>query len=492
MLLIKDLTFKFLDATRPIIDGINLKVEKGDFILVTGDSGSGKTTLAQAIGGFLFSSDKGEICGEVLFKDESLREYSLADISQKIFLVQQNPDNQFCTLMVQDEIAFGLENQGISPNEIQERIDYALKSVHASELLKRDLRTLSGGEKQKVAIATALAMRPEVIILDEPTAFLDNPSIAQLTEILQELIKHKEITLIVIEHKYHEFLRFHPKVFSLENGNLKLLALENLDSFPYFKLIETSIGLKEHYLKKVVEFENVNIYRNEKRILQIEELNVREGDFVSLTGKNGSGKTTLLYGLLGLTPINGKKTFVLNKEYSDSRELGKTGQAGIVFQNPNHQFFTESVVDEINYPIDNYGRDIINRSDWLTKLLRKFGLDHHKNTHPIKLSYGQKKRLSVASVLSFQPKLLLLDEIFIGQSIKESVFLLKLILTYVVEFSAAVILVNHIPNLVNSYVNRTVFLEDGSVAFDGSPEEINSGRFLFGYGSHVKGENART
>jgi energy-coupling factor transport system ATP-binding protein len=465
MIRVEHLSFKYEKDQQLLLNDINLEIKDNDFIVITGKSGCGKTTLALAICGYLFEQNKECITGIININGRDIREMDFGSISNEIYLVQQNPENQFCTLTIQDEIAFGLENQGMEPKIINERVDWALQSVNASEIRHRDLRTLSGGEQQKVAIASAVAMQPRIIILDEPTSFLDIKSTKHILDILMQLKKKEKLTLIVIEHKLSHLVPFNPKIILLDKGRILPLPIgQNEEHIQRKNIFREKNNNKSK--DPVIEIKDLILCKGNKEILDIKNLKVYPGEFISLLGDNGSGKTSLLYTMLGINKNNCGTIKIFGKTVRSFRSSNKNGKIGIVFQNPNHQFFTDSVYDEIIFPIKNYFKQERKYSNWVAELIHKFELDDFIDFHPLKLSYGQKKKLSIASVLSYQPELLLLDEIFIGQSVEEIIFIMQLLDDYKNEFSATIILVNHQPDIVGIFADRTIILEDGKISSD--------------------------
>ncbi|MCD6148501.1 ABC transporter ATP-binding protein, partial [bacterium] len=213
--------FSFRYNKKWVLKEINLEIKRGDFVLIAGKSGSGKSTLALAISGFL--KGKGEKKGNIYFKGKNVDEYELFDLAKNIGIVQQDPENQICTLNVTDELSFALENMCLDKKEIEKRIKWALSIVGAENLRDRDTFSLSGGEKQKIAIASILAMKPDVIIFDEPTSNLDPKVTLEIFNVIKRIREKANITVIVIEHKWEYIMKYVNKIALLEDGRLKVI-----------------------------------------------------------------------------------------------------------------------------------------------------------------------------------------------------------------------------------------------------------------------------
>jgi len=461
MIKVEDLCFKYQHEKPLILDHLNLEVREGEWLVITGESGCGKSTFALGLAGFLVHTIPGEITGSIIVNEKDVLKESSASISEDVFLVQQNPETQFCTLTVKEELAFGLENRRFPPEEIEKSVSRALSALNAEDLIDKQINELSGGQQQKVAIATALALEPKILILDEPTSNLDPTATNTLFQTLSELRKQEQLTVIVIEHKSWIFKDLATRQLVMKNGCL----FEEEQG----KLISSSINNKKSSLidktSPVVELNNYRISFSKTQVLKINELKIFPGEIISLMGPNGSGKTSLLLSLFGLIGFEAKVNQIFGKPITQKKDKFVYKNRGIVFQNPDHQLFCDSVDEEIYFaPKNLYGKDF--DDIYIGGLIEKFELGKSLDSHPFQLSYGQKGRLNMASVLSFKPGLLLLDEIFIGQDLNHVLFLLETISEYVKHESASAILVNHSAWPVFNYASRMIFLDKQQVLID--------------------------
>jgi len=464
---VRNLSFKYEGREYKTLDNINLDINLGELIVITGESGCGKTTFALALTGYLSHLYAGEYFGNICINDEKIEEKSLTEIAEEIFLVQQNPQNQFVTLTVRDEIAFGLENKEIDSLKIRARIKKALQAVYAEELIDRNIDTLSGGEKQKIAIATAIALQPKIIILDEPTSNLDIKSTNNIYKVFKRLIEQKEITLIIIDHKLNELMYFSPRILKLKQG--KIIPQRSNQEFLNLSRKLRDRGRKDYkreIIKKAIQLKDVSVLRNENEVLKISSLEINKGEIVSILGNNGAGKSSFILGLMGILHSTGQKRVVLDNHILDIKRKRYPEKFGLVFQNPDHQFFCETVEDEIIFPFRNfYPSDNFN-SERIINASELDDLYSELKTHPIKLSYGQKKRLGIAAVLAYHPELLFLDEIFIGQSNSDIIRIMSTLDDYRKKNNATVLIINHQPGIVHQYADRVIFFDEGRILFD--------------------------
>jgi energy-coupling factor transporter ATP-binding protein EcfA2 len=466
MIQLRDFSYRYRDNDRYALQGVSLEIEEGELVLLTGPSGSGKSTLFLALAGFLFSRFAGEHSGEVEIAGlDPSREpiYRIADV---VGLVQQNPEDQFCTLMVEDEIAFGLENRRVPADEIGEKLAWSLEAVGATHLRHRPLHTLSGGEKQKVALAAILAAGPRVILFDEPTSNLDIPSTREIFKLILELRQRTNLTLLVIEHKL-DFLQYaHPRLINMESGRIVPSPANMEDRLGTLRPPRFPARKEEPLL----EVKGLSAGYDGTPVLSGINLILHPGEMVSLMGDNGSGKSTLLFSLLGLIPPLAGSLRCQGRNLKDLAPASLYREIGMVFQNPDHQIFSPTVWKEATLGAENFHLPLDSYQDSTRRLLERAGLGDRLQDHPFQLSFGEKRRLNLISVLCYQPRILLLDEIFVGQDQENALFLLGLVVDYAEEGNC-VVLVNHKLSYYTRVATRLVFLRNGRITIDGTRVE---------------------
>jgi energy-coupling factor transport system ATP-binding protein len=477
MISVQGLTYRFRASQRDALRDVNLTIGEGEFVVVTGPSGCGKSSLALAIGGYLFRQYDGEASGHVTVGGMDARRRPIYDLADVVGLVQQNPEQQFCTLTVQDEVAFGLENRRLPPSEIRERLAWALEIVGARHLADRALADLSGGEKQRVAVASVMAARPQVLILDEPTSSLDPTATAEVLRVIARLRERKAhqdeppMAVVVIEHKVDYLSAYAPRWVAMDRGQIARDG--SLLDRP---LPESSASLHRSTRSRApsgeptVRVKDVSVDYGGPPVLREVSTEMRGGEFVALMGDNGSGKTTLLRCLMGLVKPNVGSVSVLGHDTRRTPVSELARQIGYVFQNPEHQLFCDSVWQEATFASRNVGALGPLSEAYIGRLLDRGGLGERREDHPYRLSYGEKRRLNLISVLGHGPRLILLDEPLIGQDAGNIAFLMGLLQERVAD-GATVVMVNHNPKVTRRYAGRLVFLSRGRVLVDAPTEE---------------------
>jgi energy-coupling factor transport system ATP-binding protein len=469
---IRHFSYTYPGAEAPALQDINLEIEQGSFVVVTGKSGCGKSTLGKALAGFLFQDENPNYSGEILVNGTAMDQAPLYSASERVAYVQQNPEDQFCTLTVQDEIAFGLENRCVDPQKIAQEIRNALDVVNGSDLIDRPLAGLSGGEKQKVAIASMLALSPDVLILDEPTSNLDPIATRNVFTTLHHMLKNRKITVIIIEHKLSQLVSLDPQWVIMDQGQILpgMQVAGFIEPHPEPNAMIREMSPKLTQTEPIVHLANVSLMRQGKTILSDITLDLFSGEFISLMGANGSGKTTLLHTMMGLTPYKEGSLTLFGRDVTKTKTSDLVSQTGFIFQNPDHMLFTQSVWDETVFTARNLKLltpELVNEAEvWLDQL----GMSGSRFLHPNRLSYGEKRRLNLVSALLHHPNLLLVDELLIGQDMQNAHLWMATLSEYAAKGNT-VLLVNHHPELTQKYCDRILMLDNGQLVIDAPVED---------------------
>lgn len=459
---VSHLSYRYAHNQQKTLQDVDLRIDSGEWVLVSGRSGSGKTTLAYAMAGILYHQGLGAYEGSVRVGECYHDQTALYEIADVVGFVQQNADDQFCTLSVEDEIAFGLENKCISHEQMQERIQKALVRTGIAHLRERSLFELSGGEKQKVAIASILALDPAILILDEPTSNLDLESTRAIFDVLKELRRRTNLTVIVIEHKVRMFNDLFDRCIYMEDGRITYDGPIQ-ESPLYNKEMQVFPRNQDHEEKQPTALLQLQGWRHPNGngfCLDIPKLELFPGEIVALMGANGSGKTTLLKTLVGM---NGKTEGSLTWEQEPLSALSSP-QVGLVFQNADDQIFMQTVAEEVAFSLGAFGYEKERRAALSEQMLAYFGLGEKKENHPHHISYGEKKRLNLASVIVYEPRILLLDEIFIGQDLYQTEYILNKLFA-LREKGYLILTAIHDLNLMQIMADRVLYIEKGRMRF---------------------------
>jgi energy-coupling factor transport system ATP-binding protein len=480
---VRNLSFAYEGNAEPALQGINFEAHSGELIIVAGPSGSGKSTLARCLTGFIPAEYPGQFEGSIIIEGHDTRNHSIRHLARLINLIQQDPDSQLVTLHVTNEVAFGLENFQYIPEQIQSQIQWALKAVNAENLYQRNTHTLSGGEKQKVVIASFLGLGSPILIFDEPTARLDPQTTNEVIKSIAALHKQGN-TILVIEHRIQPFLDIASRIILMNNGSIcydgtpnqlliqpKILTELGVALHPSI-YSEATNGLSEQKpdLLKIHQLTFTYPRIEEKSIpqpaLQNVTFSVPPGEIIALMGANGSGKTTLLLQIMGLLKPNSGSIVLQEHNIHECPVSQLARNIGFVFQNPIHQLFAPTVQEEVLLASKHLGfpEPQIARKNAL-ELLKHFGLLTYQNQSPYTLSLGEQRRLTIASILVHQPKLLLLDEPFIGQDYR-NVHQLMTVVRQEASRGTAVLLATHDSTIAEQYCHRLLFLFEGRLLID--------------------------
>ncbi|OGO19311.1 MAG: hypothetical protein A2Z14_01200 [Chloroflexi bacterium RBG_16_48_8] len=480
MIYIQNLSVDYGDG--PAIKDITLEVKSGECILITGPSGCGKSTLAYVLSGLIPHAIPAHVQGQVRVAGMDVLHQALPDIAQRVGMVFQNPSSQLFHLSVQDEVAFGPRNLGLDEEKVRARTDWALAATGMLPLRERNPAELSGGQKQNLAITAVLAMQPQLLVLDEPTASLDVPSTRKVMETLKNLQTRHGITIVLIEHRLAEVFDLVDRVILMDEGRilsdgsptkvfasrqtrekfgLRRLPEEPLDSWE--TLIKPD-GHPTHPASPLLSLEKVTAGYNRHPIIEEIDMTLYSGEFTALVGDNGVGKTTLALVASGLIkPQKGHVRF-----HSGSKPRPGLDVA-LLFQNPTEQLFTDSVDEEVAFGPENYG---IFNPELHLQTLTKADLVELQHRRPFTLSAGQQQRTALAACLALRPKLLILDEPTLGQDWSHLQLLMDFLLT-LNQQGTTILLISHDYKLVYHYAQRIFLMEAGRIKLEGQVEKLH-------------------
>ena len=455
----EDIVFKYRETSKEnIIDGFTYSFNKGEIYLITGFSGCGKSTLANVLAG-LYPSSKGILSkGEVRLFGKEISEYPPEKRAEYIMMMFQNADTQFCMDIVRDEIIFCLENIAFPVKKIDEVVESVLKKIGIEYLKYRKISSLSGGEKQKLSLACILAVSPEIIILDEPFANVDYESSQEIVNILKNINREKEVTIIAVDHRISlwkdiDYTLLHlGKGCSFVDKNIDKYLVDIIDEEEYRNNFSKRYKDFEER-KDAVAVENLDISYKKELILKDINLAIKEGGITSIIGKSGTGKTSLLKAIAGIYKISHGNIKIFGTDIKKIKDKVFINNVGIVFQNPQNQFITYKVIDEIMFTMRNrYPKEdeklLVEKSE---NLLKEFELYKYRNFSPFSLSQGQQRKLAVLSMLGAGQKIILCDEPTYGQDNKTSIEIMEFLKRKAIEENITVVMVSHDKNLVFRY-----------------------------------------
>jgi len=445
-----------------------------------------RSTLAHTLTGLIPHDIFAHVQGEVRVDGLNPAQAAPGEVAARVGLLFQDPESSFATLVVEDEIAFGLENLRLPPAEMPARMHTALRQVGMGDFLTRRLETLSGGEAQRVALAALLAMQPPALILDEPTANLDPAATREFFETLATLKSRH--TILLIEHKLAACAHLADRVLLLDGDGRLLAAGEPQHVFREHRAAIDVAGiwlppeldperpprtdfppLEAH--PPAVAVDGLSFGYGDEPLLRDLHFTIPQGDFVALLGPNGAGKSTLARLLIGLIPPPPGCVHLFGEPVERLSVAEVTERAGYVFQNPEHQFVADRVHDELAYSLRARGWEEARIRARVDELLARFGLQAHADRNPFTLSQGQKRRLSVATMLAAGQRLLILDEPTFGQD-RRTAYALMDSMAELNRQGVTILMITHDMRLVREYARRALVLHQGRLIFDGTPADL--------------------
>ena len=518
MISFKNFSFKYNNVVDKTLKNIDLTINKGEKVLIVGPSGSGKSTLSHCINGLIPFSYNGEIEGELIIDNIKPYEESLSDVSKKVGTILQDQDSQFIGLSVGEDVAFNFENNAMPLNEMKVKVIDALELVNMVDFINHSPYELSGGQKQRVSLAGVLGSDAEVLLFDEPLANLDPASGKEIMQLINDIHEKTNKTIIIVEHRIEDVLEQpFDKVIVVNKGEVQgfgtpdeilksdLLKNNGLREPLYLeamKLAGCDISKSEN-LKDLnnIDEKNKEVLKNwfnnetsnkdsiikEEKILEVKNLafshdgikntindvsfHLNKGEILAVLGNNGAGKSTLCRLITGILKPQ-KGSIFLNNQCIDSWSIKQKGSAiGYVMQNPNQMISQHMIKDEIALGLKcrNYSKEEIDKK--VEEVLKICGLYPYRNWPVSALSYGQKKRVTIASILAINPEVIILDEPTAGQDYKHYTEFME----FIKELSAqgiSIILITHDMQLTLEYCHRAVVLSGGEKIADDKPSNI--------------------
>ncbi|SKB00310.1 energy-coupling factor transport system ATP-binding protein [Caloramator quimbayensis] len=517
----KNFSFRYKNLKAPTLKNINLDIEAGQKVLIAGPSGSGKSTLAHCINGLIPFTYKGEITGSLEINGIRPYEKSIYEISKYVGTILQDQDGQFVGLSVGEDVAFSYENDNVPVDIMHKGVNKALKEVEMINFIKEVPHNLSGGQKQKVSIAGILATSANILLFDEPLANLDPYSSKKAMDTIDSIHKNQNKTVIVVEHRIEDVLEHDfDRIIVIDNGEIvadgtpdellpdnilsyyglreplyievlkscnirlskedKISKIENVKKFKdsIVKDYNLNSKVKDESDKKVVlSVENISYkyYKDSEYVIKDISFNINSGEVMAILGNNGAGKSTLLKVISGIARQQ-EGTIKYMGEPIDRWSVKKRGQViGYVMQNPNHMITKNIVFDEVAFGLRNNGYD----EDFVKKrvedTLKVCSLYQYRNWPIMSLSYGQRKRVTIASILAMQPKIIILDEPTAGQDYRNYREFMSF-LDDIKKTGISIVMITHDMHLALEYAQRAVVMSEGRLIINDTVYNVLSNK----------------
>ena len=520
----ENFSFQYLAQGKPTLNNINLTIYEGEKVLFVGPSGSGKSTISNCINGLVPFLYKGNIEGSLKINGKDTKDMSIFELSKHVGTVLQDPDSQFIGLTVGEDIAFSLENHCIEQNKMKEKVLEVSKIVEVEDLLKNSPNSLSGGQKQRVTLGGVMVGEANILLFDEPLASLDPKSGKKAIELIDSIQKNNNKTIIIIEHRLEDVLHCDvDRIIVVNDGqivadmsteeilssnvlnevgireplyitalkyanceinkdikpqNIKTLSIdtykEKIKSW-YNDVLEE---IKEDKKEVILELKNIDFsYDKNKKILNGISFRIYKGEMVSIVGKNGAGKSTISKLILGFYKPQKGSILLENKDLSNSTIKERADEIGVVMQNPNQMISKAMIFDEVALGLKMRGINEEEIKERVFKALKICGLYEFRNWPISALSFGQKKRVTIASILVLNPKIIILDEPTAGQDFKHYTEIMEF-LKELNNLGITIVMITHDMHLMLEYTNRTIVLSNGEKIAEGAPSEILTNSYI--------------
>ena len=514
----KDFSFQYRVQAEPTVKNINLSIYEGEKVLIVGPSGSGKSTLAHCINGLVPFFYDGIVTGQLNINGNDATKMNIFELSKIVGTVLQDPDSQFIGLTVGEDIAFKLENYCISQDEMIDRVDKSAELVDIKKEIYSSPYKLSGGQKQRVTLAGVTVDDVKILLFDEPLASLDPATGESAIELIDKMQKQNNKTAIIIEHRLEDVLHCDvDRVIVMDKGEiiadttideiirkdilrkvgireplyltalryadceindtLKLKNIETLELGEYKEKLKDWYENIEVYecdenQNPILELDNINFsYNNEKQILKNVSFKINKGDMAAIVGRNGAGKSTISKLVCGFyKPTSGRILFD-GKDMVDYTIKERSEKIGFVMQNPNQMISKTMVYDEVAFGLKIRGLSDSEIKERVEETLRICGLYGYRNWPISALSFGQKKRVTIASILVLNPDMIILDEPTAGQDFKHYTEIMEFLVD-LNKKGVTILMVTHDMHLMLEYTNKVIVLSEGEKIADNIPAYI--------------------
>ena len=534
---LNNISYSYPSSVEPSLKNVSLIVEKGKFIVLMGSTGAGKTTLSLCLKGLIPQLLEGKLTGQVSVAGKDVRKTAVQSLSKVLGLVLQDPETQIIERTVEEDTAFGPRNFLVPFDVIKQRVNNTLEKVRLKGYNQRLTEELSGGEKQRLAIAGVLVMEPKILVLDEPTSELDPIGRSEIYETLDDLRRKKDLTILLVEHSSEELIHKADEVVVLNQGevawrgvppelfrNIPLLRQWGIKPLPVSQIgwyfyekgwisfdqipldIPSAEGLirallpkyghwqgqghaqgqgqrKDRLLKQepnlsaevsAVQVSNlIYQYNSGQPALRGINLTIEAGEFVALIGQNGAGKTTLAKHFNGLLKPTNGEVTVEGMNTLHYDTSYLSKTIGYVFQNPDHQIFSATVEKELEFGLKNACFKSQEIKERVEQVLQYTGLERYRSVHPFSLGKGERQMIAVASILVLKPKLLIIDEPTTGSD-WAGVQTMMALIRKLHAAGTTIIMISHDMDLVTQYAKRVIVMKDGGILLDGTPQDVFS------------------
>lgn len=518
MIEFKDFSFQYKSQKKPTLHHINLEIKEGEKVLIVGPSGSGKSTLGHCINGLIPFAYPGKKEGKLFIEENDSEKLDIFSSSKLVGTVMQDADSQFVGLNVGEDIAFSLENNAVNTDKMHEIVKKVANLVGMGEFLEQSPLELSGGQKQDVCMAGVMVDEAPILLFDEPLANLDPATGKLVIELIDEINKTQKKTIIIIEHRLEDVLhRPVDRIVLVNNGEIladckpeELFATTLLEDngirLPLYVQAmkyadvdlskvknladDTDYDLQDQK-EKLVHWYNTNktgvkkkesaplltikdlcfSYDGVKPILNHVSLDVHQGEMISVVGKNGAGKSTLCKCICAFEKADAGTLTFENTDMNDLSVKERADRIGFVLQNPNQMICNTMIFDEVAMGLRNRGISEDKIKEKVENTLKICGLYQFRNWPISALSYGQKKRVTIASILALEPKMIILDEPTAGQDYRRYSEIMEF-LKSLNEMGIAIVMITHDMHLMLEYTTRSVVLTGGKKIADATPSEV--------------------